>query len=179
MIPALSRAISAAVLPRIAVCSREIGVITATSGGPITFVASKVPPRPTSTTCQSTRGTCARTSQKNSATRAPNVLTSPWTPPRSASIASRIASSPAANSRGETGSPPILIRSVNEWRCGLVNSPVESPACRSTPAIIAETLPFPLEPVTCTVARPCCGSFNRPSSDRIVSRFITGLGDAW
>ena len=39
--------------------------------------------------------------------------------------------------------------------------------------------PLPFEPVTCTVGRQVCGLFSRESSDRIVSKFIVGFGEAW
>ena len=53
MMPAFSSAISPGVEPRRSVWSRSIGVMTATEPS-ITFVASQLPPMPTSTTATST-----------------------------------------------------------------------------------------------------------------------------
>ena len=53
MTPAFSPAISAGVEPRRSVWSSEMGVTTATEAS-MTFVASQVPPMPTSTTATST-----------------------------------------------------------------------------------------------------------------------------
>ena len=110
--PALSRAISSVVSPRIAVWSSATGVMTAASGAVNTFVASNEPPNPTSTTCQSTRSNCARTSQTKSAVSTPKVLTAPFVERCSASTAGMIASTPVANSSGEMAVPSSAIRSV-------------------------------------------------------------------
>ena len=54
IVPHFSKAICSIVSPRIAVWSRESDVITFTSGVSITFVASSLPPKPTSKTRTST-----------------------------------------------------------------------------------------------------------------------------
>src|SRR5215469_15058586 len=59
IMPALSAAISATVLPRYLVWSRDIGVTTATAPS-ATFVLSQVPPMPTSST-QTSTGASANT----------------------------------------------------------------------------------------------------------------------
>ena len=45
------------------------------------------------------------------------------------------------------GSPSIVIRSVIDSTCGLVNRPVRRPAARSSVSIIREVLLLPLVPV--------------------------------
>ena len=106
------------------------------------------------------------------------MLTFPPADSCSASTAGRMAVSPSASSAIATGSPSMRMRSAYECRCGLVNSAVRSPPARRTPSIIAETLPLPFVPVTCTVPRPCWGSPSRFSSERIEARFMGGFFEA-
>ena len=119
MMPAFSRAISATVVPSRWVWSRSIGVITATPAS-ATFVASHVPPRPTSTTATST-GASANAANAIAVMISKNVQATPsiW---RSSTTATYGSSSPHTSSKrsSEIGSPSMVMRSVSEVRCGLV-----------------------------------------------------------
>ena len=116
-IPAFSAAISPGVLPRRSVWSRSMGVTTATEPS-ITFVASQLPPMPTSTTATST-GASAK------AAYAMPVSTS-----KKESLYSSLASTistyglmslyVSTKRSASMGAPSRLIRSVIDWTCGEV-----------------------------------------------------------
>ncbi|CAM5446153.1 hypothetical protein STANM309S_03024 [Streptomyces tanashiensis] len=117
MIPDFSAAISAVVPPSRSVWSRSMGVTTATEAS-MTFVASQVPPMPTSTTAASTGASAkaayampVRTSKKErryssrASTSSTYGLTSWYV---------------SMNRSAEIGAPSRLIRSVMVCTCGEV-----------------------------------------------------------
>ena len=155
MMPALSRAMASTVSPRIFVWSRLMDVMTHTCGDSTVLVASSVPPIPTSSTCQSSRRSAK--AWKAMAVSVSKVVTPSLL---SASTDGHTASSVAAKSSSDSGAPFTCTRSRMVCRCGDVYSPTVNPLARRMDATMAEVLPFPLVPVTCTVG---VDKWGRPS----------------
>ncbi len=146
MIPAFSPAISATVVPSRLVWSRSIGVTTATVPS-ATFVASQVPPSPTSITATST-GASANAANAIPVTISKNVMATPSIcRPSTISTYGWSSRHSSSNRRSLIGTPSIAIRSLIRLMWGLVNRPVRSPVARSSASIIAAVLPLPFVPV--------------------------------
>ena len=118
MMPPLSRAMASTVSPRICVWSRLMEVMTQTWGDSTVLVASRVPPMPTSSTCQSSG--CAANHRKAIPVSASKVVT-----PSAlmAVIEGHTASTALAKSSSDRGSPLTWMRSRMVCRCGDVYSP--------------------------------------------------------
>src|SRR2546427_3612985 len=128
--------------------------MTATSGEP-TVVASRRPPRPTSSTATSTASRAKWS--RASAVVASNIVASS----RATSVPR--ASTPSTTPSSGMGSPSTRMRSRNETRCGEVYRPTRWPADLRIAASIAATEPLPLVPPTWTSRYRCSG---RPSASR-------------
>src|SRR5437899_3951977 len=128
--------------------------MTATSGVP-TVVASRRPPRPTSSTATSTASRAKWS--RASAVVASNIVASS----RATSVPR--ASTPSTTPSSGMGSPSTRMRSRNETRCGEVYRPTRWPAALRIAASIAATEPLPFVPPTWTSRYRCSG---RPSASR-------------
>ncbi len=142
--PAFSAAISLILCPRMAVCSRSIGVITETAFSRMAFVVSKRPPRPTSTTCQ-------RHAASSAACHAITVNNSKYDQPSVIGSASK-SSANAANLPAEITFPSRTILSRAECRSGDVYSIVlaepslTGSAARNKASVMIAVDPLALDP---------------------------------
>jgi len=158
-IPALSWAMASTVSPSTSVWSSETFVHTATVDA-TTFVASKVPPRPTSTTATSTASSAKCSS--------PPTVSSSNLVSRASSAFSRSRSRPstAHSASSSIGAPATPIRSFTACRSGLVYVPTRRPVASSRLAAMAVVEPLPFVPVTWTQGTSSWGS---PSARRAAS----------
>ena len=152
MMPAFSPAIAVSVSPRKAWWSIEIEVIAATAGR-TTFVASSLPPSPTSITA---RSAWLRLNSINpAAVSASNTVIGRLALTCSSS-AKVDASSPA-----DTRFPAIRKRSVTETRCGDVITWTRSPAASPIARMVAHVLPLPFVPATWITGGSRCSGWPR------------------
>src|SRR3989475_3427632 len=149
-LPAFSAAMCPSVGPRYWVCPSP-SAATAHARGCTTLVASRRPPRPTSITRTSTP---RKARNAISVTISKNV--SPGSPSAQGTRARTSSSSSQARS-SEMGSPSSRMRSQKWLRCGLVYSPVRSPAARKADSANAQVDPLPLVPATCSAGAPRSG----------------------
>ena len=158
MMPAFSSAIFSRVSPRISVWSRSMWHRTLQAGSSTTFVASSLPPMPTSST---TTSQPARSKQ----TMASAVMRSKTVGLSSicSTHCSRISAARHISS-SETSSPSMRMRSLYFRRWGDVYSPVLYPASCSTDASMAAVDPLPLVPAIWTNCILFWGSPARCSS---------------
>ena len=168
MIPAFSAAIFAIELPRMAMWSRLMLVITVSSGRQ-RFVASSRPPRPVSSTATST---FARAKWRKATQVSSSNQVGPRVPRRAAARSSRSAtgitvSKAAVSARASIGRPSISIRSSRAWTWGERYRPTRRPPALSMPAIMATVDPFPFVPATCTTGTCSCGDPTASSNRRI------------
>ena len=113
--PAFANAICSMVSPSTAVCSSESDVITATSGAAITFVASKRPPRPVSST---TMPQPRFANQRNAMAVISSNSVSGKPAARQASASASTRSAREAKFPCGMGSPSTVMRSAKSVRCG-------------------------------------------------------------
>mmetsp|Transcript_23282 Transcript_23282/g.52850 ORF Transcript_23282/g.52850 Transcript_23282/m.52850 type:complete len:213 (-) Transcript_23282:436-1074(-) len=144
--PPFSRAINPSVAPSKSVWSRAMAPTTLTREEEQTLVASSRPPTPTSTTATSTLAVASWSHMAAVvASKAVTVPAATSAPP----AASRIASTDAAHPRG-SGDPSMVTASDAWRRCGEENVPTRTPAERRAAATMAQMLPLPFVPATCT-----------------------------
>ena len=97
--------------------SRSIGVTTATEPS-ITFVASQLPPMPTSTTATST-GASAKAAYAMAVSTSKKESRCSCMP-STISMYGLMSAYVSMKRSAEIGAPSRLIRSVTDWTCGLV-----------------------------------------------------------
>jgi len=122
----------------------------------ITFVASRRPPSPASTTATSTPS-CSNAT-KETAIAASNWVTRSGLPSSStgssrstAAIAVATRSTAAASDFGAISEPPIVVRSLHRQTCGEMQVPLSRPLPSSIAAVVVATDVLPLVPTTCSV----------------------------
>ena len=116
MMPAFSSAIAACVSPSQSQWSRPMRVMTLTSTFDTTFVASRRPPSPVSSTTKS--GFSRANSTNATAVRhSKNVTSRPFSR-SNASTTGNTASAAASSSADDAGAPFTKKRSASETRCG-------------------------------------------------------------
>src|SRR5919106_4583623 len=153
-----SRAISSSVSPRTSVCSRAT-FVRRTTRVRRTFVASRRPPRPASTTATSTSATA--NAESAAAVTVSNCVAS------SRSAAGRTRPTASSNS---ASSPFTRIRSLQLTTCGEIVAPTESPSSRSSCSIVIVAVDLPFVPTTCTAGYAFCGSPSSASRASMRSR---------
>src|SRR5882724_6376802 len=146
-----------------------MSVITDTHGSTI-FVASSLPPRPTSSTAKSTP-TLAKYSNIM-AVSISKKLGCHGSSPRSTrpAAAASTRSNIMANSASLMGSPLICMRSFTRNKCGDVYSPTRYPAACAILASVAAVEPFPFVPAINTLCSRRCGLPNAWASLRMWSK---------
>src|SRR6266540_4779511 len=163
--PAFSAAICSTVEPSSG-RSTATGQITPTS--PATrFVASHVPPIPTSTTPSDT-GLSENHTNATAVSASKYVTRSPFASTSRKYGSSRSYSS--ANSDSEMVSPHTEIRSVTECRCGEVYRPAVRPCSQARSAMRRAVVVLPFVPVTWIVGYVSCGPSSRSASAEIRAR---------
>src|SRR5207302_3318023 len=130
--------------------------VSRTTRASITFVASRRPPRPASTTATST--CCSRNSASAAAVRTSNCV-APSAPGRTRSTA---VSKPASL-------PATWMRSLQPLTCGDVYAPTRRPSAWRSAAILRVAVDLPFVPTTWMEGYARCGSPRSRNSARIRS----------
>ena len=134
-----------------------------------TFVASKRPPMPTSSTATSTLRR-RKIERASAVVASKNVGGWPSRPDaQSRSIVSLTAAASVRRASSSTGRPSTANRSLSAIRCGEVYRPVAYPAARSPRSVMAATEPLPFVPAMRSDLNRRSGLWRAAFSTRMLS----------